>query len=222
MKFSATLAVLAAASAEAHLYGGTTYPEWQHVRKTLNFYSNGPTDGVLSTQIWCYEADPADRGTVTIIPVTAGSTIGFAANSVVGHPGPASFYMAKVPSGQTAATWDGSGAVWFKTTTSARQSPATAWSGRRTVLSTKIPSCLANGEYLVRVEHLALHGAATEGGAQFYVGCAQVSLSGGGSKTFSGVSFPGAYKSTDPGILFQPYWPTPTSYTNPGPDPISC
>ncbi|KAI8308342.1 hypothetical protein K4K59_010168 [Colletotrichum sp. SAR11_240] len=231
MKFSATIAVLAAASAEAHytfgrlVYGGTTYPEWQHVRKTLNFYSNGPTDGVSSTQIRCYEADPADRGTVTTIPVTAGSTIGFAANSVVGHPGPASFYMAKVPSGQTAATWDGSGAVWFKiyherpTITSS----GLEWASYNTqVLSTKIPSCLANGEYLVRVEHLALHGAATEGGAQFYVGCAQVSLSGGGSKTFSGVSFPGAYKSTDPGILFQPYWPTPTSYTNPGPDPISC
>lgn len=90
------------------------------------------------------------------------------------------------------------------------------------MLSTKIPTCLASGEYLVRVEHLALHGAGTEGGAQFYVACAQVKLSGGGSTNPSGVSFPGAYKSTDPGILFQPYWPTPTSYTNPGPNPISC
>lgn len=96
------------------VYGGTTYPEWQHVRKTLNFYTNGPADGVSSTQIRCYEADAADRGTVTTLPVSAGSTIGFAANGVVGHPGPASFYMAKVPTGQTAATWDGSGAVWFK------------------------------------------------------------------------------------------------------------
>lgn len=65
-------------------------------------------------QIRCYEAEAKDRGTVTTLPVSAGSTIGFAANEVVGHPGPASFYMAKVPAGQTAATWDGSGAVWFK------------------------------------------------------------------------------------------------------------
>lgn len=91
------------------------------------------------------------------------------------------------------------------------------------ILSTKIPACIPSGEYLVRVEHLALHGAATEGGAQFYLACAQVSVSGGGSTSPSGlVSFPEAYKSTDPGILFQPYWPTPTSYTNPGPAPFSC
>lgn len=31
-----------------------------------------------------------------------------------GHKGPILVYAAKVPSGQTAATWDGSGAVWFK------------------------------------------------------------------------------------------------------------
>ncbi|TDZ33124.1 Endo-beta-1,4-glucanase D [Colletotrichum spinosum] len=234
MKFSSSLlAALAAVSAEAHytfgrlVYGGTTYPEWQHVRKTLNFYSNGPADGVSSTQIRCYEADAKDRGAVATLPVTAGQTIGFASNSVVGHPGPASFYMAKVPAGQTAATWDGSGAGWFKiyherpTITSG----GLEWASfNSVVLSTKIPTCLAPGEYLLRVEHLALHGAATEGGAQFYVACAQISLSGGGggSKSPAGVSFPGAYKSTDPGILFQPYWPTPTSYTNPGPAPITC
>ncbi|KAK1547630.1 glycosyl hydrolase family 61 [Colletotrichum paranaense] len=240
MKFSPTaFLAVAVTSGEAHsltslttdtfgrlVYGGTTYPEWQHVRKTLNFYTNGPADGVSSTQIRCYEADAADRGTVTTLPVSAGSTIGFAANGVVGHPGPASFYMAKVPTGQTAATWDGSGAVWFKiyherpTITSS----GLEWASTNTqVLSTKIPACIPSGEYLVRVEHLALHGAATEGGAQFYLACAQVSVSGGGSTSPSGlVSFPGAYKSTDPGILFQPYWPTPTSYTNPGPAPFSC
>ncbi|GKT64346.1 glycoside hydrolase family 61 protein [Colletotrichum tofieldiae] len=232
MKLSVVLVALAAASAEAHytfgrlVYGGITYPEWQHVRKTLNFYSNGPADGVSSTQIRCYEADAKDRGTVKTLPVTAGSTIGFAANSIVGHPGPASFWMAKVPAGQTAATWDGSGAVWFKIY---HERPTITSSGlewasfNSQVLSAKIPSCIASGEYLVRVEHLALHGAGTEGGAQFYIGCAQVSLSGGGNTSPSGLaSFPGAYKSTDPGILFQPYWPTPTSYTNPGPAPFTC
>ncbi|TID06650.1 Endo-beta-1,4-glucanase D [Colletotrichum higginsianum] len=226
MKFSATLVALAAASAEAHytfgrlVYGGTTYPEWQSVRKTLNFYTNGPTDGVSSTQIRCYEADAKDRGAVATVPVTAGSTIGFAANGVVGHPGPASLWMAKVPAGKTAATWDGSGAVWFKIH---HERPTVTSSGLDQVLSAKIPSCIASGEYLVRVEHIGLHGAATEGGAQFYVACAQVSVSGGGSTIPTGlVSFPGAYKSTDPGILFQLYWPTPTSYTNPGPAPFTC
>ncbi|KAJ0163944.1 Endo-beta-1,4-glucanase D [Colletotrichum tanaceti] len=232
MKFSAALMALAVASAEAHytfgrlVYGGTTYPEWQNVRKTLNFYSNGPTDGVSSTQIRCYEADAKDRGAVATVPVTAGSTIGFAVNGVVAHPGPASLWMAKVPAGKTAATWDGSGAVWFKIY---HEKPTVTSSGlewaslNSQVLSAKIPSCIASGEYLVRVEHIGLHGAATEGGAQFYVACAQVSVSGGGNTSQPGlVSFPGAYKSTDPGILFQLFWPTPTGYTNPGPAPFTC
>lgn len=88
-----------------------------------------------------------------------------------------------------------------------------------------IPKCLASGEYLLRVEHLGLHAASAVGGAQFYVACAQINVSGGGSKTVSGsslVSFPGAYSPNDPGILFQLYWPIPTSYQNPGPAAISC
>ncbi|KAK2052689.1 family 61 glycosyl hydrolase [Colletotrichum caudatum] len=232
MKFSAVLVSLAAVSTEAHytfgrlVYGGTTYPEWQNVRKTLNYYSNGPADGVSSTQIRCYEADAKDRGTVQTLPVTAGSTIGFAANSNVGHPGPASVWMAKVPAGQTAATWDGSGNAWFKIYHEQPKvtSNGLEWSSlNAAAISAKIPSCLASGEYLVRVEHLALHAAGDTGGAQFYLSCAQVSVSGGGSTTPSGlVSFPGAYKATDPGILFKLYWPIPTSYTNPGPAPFTC
>lgn len=46
--------------------------------------------------------------------VAAGSSVGFKASPNIFHPGPLQFYMAKVPSGQTAASWDGSGNVWFK------------------------------------------------------------------------------------------------------------
>lgn len=95
------------------IYGGTTHNEWQYVRRTLNEWSNGPTDGVANSQIRCYEKTPGDTSTETL-PVTAGSKIAFGVNSHVGHPGPASFYMAKVPNGQTAKTWNGEGAVWFK------------------------------------------------------------------------------------------------------------
>ena len=33
-----------------------------------------------------------------------------------------------------------------------------------------IPDCIANGQYLLRPEMIALHGARTPGGAQLYVG----------------------------------------------------
>lgn len=48
------------------------------------------------------------------LSVTAGATVGFTSDPPIYHPGPLQAYMAKVPAGSTAATWDGSGSVWFK------------------------------------------------------------------------------------------------------------
>lgn len=57
--------------------------------------------------------------------------------------------------------------------------------------------------YLLRAELIALHGAANYPGAQLYMECAQLSVSGGGSANPPTVNFPGAYKGSDPGIKFQ-------------------
>jgi len=46
--------------------------------------------------------------------VRAGSALTYYSNQGVFHPGPLSAWMAKVPAGQTAKTFDGSGNVWFK------------------------------------------------------------------------------------------------------------
>lgn len=65
---------------------------------------------------------------------------------------------------------------------------------------------MPNGEYLFRVEHLALH-AANPGniGAQFFISCAQIKVSGGGDgKPGPLVAFPGDYDVNDP-ILYV-YW----------------
>ncbi len=94
----------------------------------------------------------------------------------------------------------------------------------KTSVSVTIPRCVENGEYLLRVEHIAVHGASSLNGAQLYLSCAQIRVSGGtgGIKTPGLVSFPGAYKATDPGLLFNPYWPPPTQYINPGPAVATC
>lgn len=47
--------------------------------------------------------------------------------------------------------------------------------------------------------------------------CVQINVTGGGSATPAGVSFPGAYVGTDPGITINIYYPVLTSYTPPGP-----
>ena len=82
----------------------------------------------------------------------------------------------------------------------------------------KIPASTPSGEYLLRVDQIALHMANRPGGAQFYLACTQIKITGGGSGTPGPlVAFPGAYKTNDPGILVDLYSMQPDSYIPPGP-----
>ena len=51
--------------------------------------------------------------------------------------------------------------------------------------------------------------------------CAQINITGGGSTSPATVSFPGAYKGSDPGITINIYQ-TLSGYTIPGPSVFSC
>jgi hypothetical protein len=110
---------LLVASATAHytfpalVLNNAATPAWQYVRKTTNYQSNGPVTDVTSNQIRCYELSPGTAAPQTAT-VKAGDSLGFTAASSISHPGPLMFYMAKVPDGKTAATFDGAGSVWFK------------------------------------------------------------------------------------------------------------
>ncbi|EAA30230.1 fungal cellulose binding domain-containing protein [Neurospora crassa OR74A] len=234
MKFSSALAFLAAAGAQAHYtfpkgYStGAVSGEYEHIRMTENHYNRGPVADVTSESMTCYELNPG-KGAPKTLSVAAGSNYTFVVGDNIGHPGPLHFYMAKVPEGKTAATFDGKGAVWFKIYQDGPMGLGTGqltWpSAGATEVSVKLPSCLESGEYLLRVEHIGLHSAGSVGGAQLYIACAQLNVTGGtGTINTSGklVSFPGAYKATDPGLLFNLYYPAPTSYTNPGPAVATC
>jgi hypothetical protein len=77
-----------------------------------------------------------------------------------------------------------------------------------TTVTFKIPAGTPSGDYLFRVEHIGLHVAQSVGGAQFYISCGQITVTGGGSGTPGPlVAFPGAYSATDPGILLDIYYP---------------
>lgn len=59
-------------------------------------------------------------------------------------------------------------------------------------------------------------------GAQFYMECAQINVTGGeASKTPATVSFPGAYKQNDKGIVYNLYSGSKT-YEAPGPAVFTC
>lgn len=114
-------------------------------------------------------------------------------------------HRAKVDNAASAST---SGQKWFKVFEDGLS--GTTWGVDRMInnggwVDFTMPSCVAPGQYLLRAEIIALHSASKSGGAQFYVGCAQIQVSGSGSKTGNTVSFPGAYNANDPGILVSIY-----------------
>jgi len=112
MKFLVPLLTLATA-AQAHynfpsMNGGTA---WSNVRQWTGYYTFDPVTNVESDDIRCNVNASLAPSTLS---VAAGSTLKWAANPDIYHPGPLLAYMAKVPAGSTAATWDGAGTVWFK------------------------------------------------------------------------------------------------------------
>ncbi|KAG8896805.1 hypothetical protein FRC00_005240 [Tulasnella sp. 408] len=201
----------------ALIVNGTTTADYQYVKPYTNM--NSPVTDVSSTGFTCNIGASSAPG---IAWVKSGTQIGFKTDIPIGHPGVINVYMAKVPSGQTAATFTGSGKVWFKVSQLSAQTDGGSsikWpADNLTSYLFTIPSKLPSGDYLVRIEHIALHGASTFGGAQFYISCAQIHvISSGTTSPTSLVSIPGVYTGNEPGILINIYWPIPPSYTQPGP-----
>ncbi|KAG8880352.1 hypothetical protein FRB97_000889, partial [Tulasnella sp. 331] len=132
-----------------------------------------------------------------------------------GHLGPVIAYMAAVPS---ALQTDVTGLKWFKIWEDGFD--GTNWGVTRLYAAKglqnfTIPSCIPSGNYFVRAEIIALHAASSYPGAQLYMECAQINVTGGGSASPATVSFPGAYAGTDPGITIDIYYPPVTNYTIP-------
>ncbi|KAL2128619.1 hypothetical protein VTI74DRAFT_8935 [Chaetomium olivicolor] len=197
--------------------------DWQHVRKADNWQNNGFVGDVNSAQIRCFQSSPA--AAPETLNATAGSSVTYYANPSIYHPGPMQFYLARVPDGQNINSWNGDGAVWFKVYHEQPNfgSQLTWPSNGKSSFSVPIPRCIRAGYYLVRAEHIGLHVAQSSGGAQFYISCAQIAVTGGGNTDPPNkVAFPGAYKASDPGILININYPVPTSYQNPGPAVFSC
>lgn len=202
---------------------------YEYVRQTTN--ANSPVTDVTSQDFVCNAggSDAAIMAKTATYTVQAGDQVGFTINSNLGHPGPLHVYMSKAPA--TAQSYDGSG-EWFKVyalTTSSITDAGLQWAssvdGGISNFTFTLPADLAAGEYLMRGEHIALHGASTAGGAQFYMGCAQLKVESSGTSTpTETVAIPGVYDGTEPGILLNIYYPAPTNYTDPGPAtwPSAC
>ncbi|TFY80156.1 hypothetical protein EWM64_g3855 [Hericium alpestre] len=124
------------------------------------------------------------------------------------HKGPVLTYLAKVDNATQA---DVTGLQWFKIWEDGFDASDQSWG---------VDRLIANKGKVIH-EIIALHAASNYPGAQFYMECAQLQITGGGSAQPATVSFPGAYSGTDPGIKINIYQTLP-SYTVPGPPVFSC
>ncbi|OAL54841.1 glycoside hydrolase [Pyrenochaeta sp. DS3sAY3a] len=205
--------------------------------------SNNPIQNVNDNNIACNSGFRTPVST-KVIDVKAGDKIGVQWGHVIGgaqfandadhpiaksHKGPTIFYLAKV---DNAATAQPNGQKWFKVSEDGLDGSGT-WGVDRMInaggwVDFTLPSCVAPGQYLLRAEIIALHSASKAGGAQFYMGCAQINVSGSGTKTGTTVSFPGAYNAADPGITVSIYDAkgnpkgNGTPYKIPGPAVLTC
>ncbi|KAI0196431.1 glycosyl hydrolase family 61-domain-containing protein [Astrocystis sublimbata] len=195
---------------------------------------DGPITDVSSNDLACNGGPNPTTPSNKIIDIKAGSTVNAIWRHTLtsgpddvmdpSHLGLTMAYLKKVGD----ATKDvGYGDGWFKIQEDGYKNGA--WGTSKVINndgihSIKIPDCLADGQYLLRAEMIALHGAGAPQGAQLYMECAQINISGGSAKISPAThSIPGIYKQNDPGLLVNIYQMTSGStYTIPGPSVFSC
>ncbi|KAJ4321697.1 hypothetical protein N0V94_002789 [Neodidymelliopsis sp. IMI 364377] len=194
--------------------------------------SNSPIEDYTSTALQC-----------NVNPAAASGKCGFEAGDTVtiemhqhntrlcteegiggAHWGPVLAYMSKV---EDAATADGS-SEFFKIYENTWKKAPGSTQGDNDYWGTKdlnyncgkldftIPSDIAPGDYLLRAEAIALHAAGPSGGAQHYVTCYQLTVTGDGTATPTGVKFPEAYSKDGPGLGFSIHADL-SEYPAPGP-----
>ncbi|CAI0646020.1 unnamed protein product [Colletotrichum noveboracense] len=180
--------------------------------------SNSPVTDVSSTDVRCNaNSGPVAKKCV----VKAGSSVTVemhqqpndrsCTSEAIGgaHYGPVMAYMTKVyQDGWAAAAGsaNGDGDYWGS-------KDMNTCCGK---VQVKIPLDIPAGDYLLRAEVIALHAAGSSGGAQLYMTCFQLTVTGGGSASPGTVSFPGAYKASDAGLLIDIHRAL-TTYVVPGP-----
>jgi lytic cellulose monooxygenase (C1-hydroxylating) len=71
--------------------------------------------------------------------------------------------------------------------------------------SVRIPPNVKPGNYVLRHEIIALHGAGSAGGAQSYPQCFNLEVTGAGTDSFAGVAGTALYSASDPGVLVNIY-----------------
>ncbi|KAF9487162.1 glycoside hydrolase [Pleurotus eryngii] len=182
---------------------GTWYDGWkaynspvgqstiQRPRDTYN-----PIQDPTVNTLGCNDEGTSPAGQLTAT-VAAGSPITAFWNTWPHDTGPMLTYLAQCP-GSTCMGVNANLLKWFKIDEAGLHSGtvgAGSWAAGKMIAQN---NSWTSGGYLIRFETIALHSMP----AQFYPECAQITITGGGSRAPSAaelVSFSGAYKASDPG-----------------------
>ncbi|KAK6824769.1 carbohydrate-binding module family 1 protein [Apiospora arundinis] len=187
--------------------------------------SNSPVTDISSNDIVCNVNGAKVPSGVATVAAKEGSTIKVQWDQST-HPGPITHMLYGPVDDASQAT--GIGAGWIKIDEQDYVDGKWANEIMSAVNMTHtftLPKGLASGEYLLRSEMLALHAAQTVGGAQFYIGCAQLKITGTGSTNCSPkITLPGAYKASDSNIYIPNFYNgfNAQSYKAPGGPVATC
>jgi hypothetical protein len=222
-------ALAAVQTVEAHyrfsklIVNGKLTNDWEYIREN----SNGimPTKQFLqpSDDFRCNSGTFNNAGKTKVYKVNPGDKIGFELwyYATMKHPGPLTIHMSKAPGDVRQYRGDGD---WFKVHQMVicrqpsngylQDSDWCTWDKAQVEFT--LPRDTPPGQYLVRVEHIAIHGAQS-GDTEFYYECAQIEVGGNGSGNPGPlVKIPGLYDSNDPALRFFIYGAKSYPYTNIG------
>ncbi|KAH9899385.1 cellulose-growth-specific protein [Cubamyces lactineus] len=225
--------VLAHGGVLAYSNAGNWYQGWAPYNSPVGqttiqrpWSTYNPITDATDAQLACND-DGTSGALQLTATVAAGSAITAYWNQVWPHPyGPMLTYLAQCP-GSTCTGVNSNTLKWFKIDEAGLLSGTVGdgyWGAGKMIdqnssWTTTIPSSVPSGNYLIRFETIALHSLP----AQFYPECAQIQITGGGSRAPTSdelVSFPGAYSNSDPGLTVDLYTQaaqTDTTYIIPGP-----
>ncbi|KAF5872121.1 putative glycoside hydrolase family 61 protein [Botrytis fragariae] len=186
--------------------------------------SNSPVLDVASDNITCNVNGNVVPSGVNTTAANEGDAITVQWDSST-HPGPIQHYLFGPVDDASMATGIGS---WFKIDEYIEVNGTWAsnlMDAGNMSYTFNLPTGMATGEYLLRSEMLALHSAQTVGGAQWYIGCAQLSITGtSGDSCGPSIELPGDYNATDPSIYIPDiyYGFDISTYTPPGGAIATC
>ncbi|KAH6679160.1 putative endo-beta-1,4-glucanase D [Halenospora varia] len=186
--------------------------------------SNSPVTDVTSNDITCNVNGNVVPTTVGTATANEGDTIKVQWDSS-SHPGPITHMLFGPVDNASTATGIGS---WVKIDEFDSENGTWAnaiMEAQNMTYSFNLPTGLASGDYLLRSEMLALHGSQTLGGGQFYIGCAQLTITGtAGDSCSPSIQLPGAYNENDTDIYIPNFYNgfDISTYTAPGGPVATC